>query len=272
MMSHSRLLDSTPSAIITVSGAEKKIYKNGQIFINDGDNFEIRLFNPLQTKIGVSITFNGINKNDGLLVLRPGEDITLDRFLGEKKKMKYETYTIDGNNSTAVKAVAQNGLVEFKFFKEKSYNEIYRGFTTVSTCNNNSSIYSKGSYTTTGSIDYQNIYYSDYVAENLDKNIDYTQYDADMAFNTQLSASMNTRSKKIETGRIESGPKSNQELKTVDVDFETSSFHTITYQLKPNSQKPVDIQEVRNYCSKCGYRIRKSSWLYCPSCGCQINE
>lgn len=271
MMSHSRMLDSTPSAIVTVAGAEKKIYQNGQIFINDGDNFEIRLFNPLQTKIGVSIMFNGINKNDGLLVLRPGEDITLDRFLGEKKKMKYETYTIDGDNSAAVKATAQNGLVEFKFFKEKSYNEIYRGFTTFST-NNNSRCYSKGCCTTTSSLDSQNINYSEYVAENTAQNIDYSQYFADMTFNTQLSASMNTRSKKIETGRIESGPKSNQELKTVDVDFESSSFHTITYQLKPNSQKPVDIQEVRNYCSKCGYRIRKSSWVYCPSCSQKIDE
>jgi len=267
MMSHVRLLDLNPSAIITIAGAEKKIYQNGQIFINDGENFEIRLFNPLNLKIGVSITFNGINKNDGLLVLRPGEDITLDRFLGEKKKMKYETYTIDGDNAAAVKAAAQNGLVEFKFFKEKSY----KGFATFSTSNYNTRCYSKGCYTTTSSLDSKNINYSECVCENLYQNIDYSQYVSDMTFNSQLSASMNTRSKKIETGRIESGPKSNQELKTVDVDFETTSFHSITYQLKPNSQKSVDIQEVRNYCSKCGYRIRKASWAFCPNCGLPID-
>ena len=62
-MAHMRLLDREPSAIITVAGSEKKIYQNGQIFINDGDNFEIRFFNPLQEKIGISITFNGIQKN-----------------------------------------------------------------------------------------------------------------------------------------------------------------------------------------------------------------
>jgi nicotinic acid mononucleotide adenylyltransferase len=47
-MAHMRLLDREPSAIITVAGSEKKIYQDGQIFINDGDNFEIRFFNPLQ--------------------------------------------------------------------------------------------------------------------------------------------------------------------------------------------------------------------------------
>ena len=128
-MAHMRMLDKEPSAIITTNGNERKVYQDGQIFINDGENFEIRFFNPLQEKIGVEIIFNGIKKNDGLLVLRPGEDITLDRFLEKKKKMKYETYTIDGGSESAVKAAELNGLVEFKFYKEK------RGYTTF-TINN----------------------------------------------------------------------------------------------------------------------------------------
>jgi rubrerythrin len=73
---------------------------------------------------------------------------------------------------------------------------------------------------------------------------------------------------KVETGRIEKGPESSQEIKTVDAEFVTIPFHTITYQMKPNSAKPTtNITEIRNYCTECGYRIRKSTWKFCPKCG-----
>ena len=47
-MAHYRMTDKLPSAIITVNGNEKKIYEGNQIFLQNGDNFEIRFFNPLQ--------------------------------------------------------------------------------------------------------------------------------------------------------------------------------------------------------------------------------
>jgi hypothetical protein len=279
MSKHTRLLDREPSAIICVDGNEKKIYNGNFVFLNDGDNFQIRLFNPCSEKIGIEILFNGQKKNDGLLVLKPGEDITLDRFLGEKKKMRYETYLIDGNNKSAVEAAALNGLVEFKFYKEKNYNHVYYSsstgtlhtglphFTNSSTSDYNCSSNYKSvsrSYCSSGNkykspgvftqdLDKSdNIAYSEYVAENLDKNIGYSEYVAE---------------NKVETGRIEKGPESNQNLTKVDVEFESNPFHVITYQLKPNSHKPVEIVEIRNYCVKCGYRLRKNNWKYCPSCG-----
>lgn len=265
-MSHYRMLDHEPSAIITVAGSEKKIYQGGQIFINDGENFEIRFFNPLQEKIGVEIIFNGIKKNDGLLVLRPGEDITLDRFLGEKKKMKYETYTIDGDSKSAVKAAELNGLVEFKFYKEKiNYGCGFITFTNNNFNFNSPTYTSPGVYgTSTTASGYYNTNGIN-LTGSIGASTDSFFYDAQ-----PLKRTKSLKSKKVETGRIEKGPESNQDLKTVDVEFDLTPFHTINYLLKPNSQKPTEITEVRQYCTKCAYRIRKQSWKFCPKCSFEI--
>jgi len=239
------MLDQEPSAIVTVNGSEKKIYQNGQIFLNNGENFEIRFFNPLQEKIGIEIIFNGQKKNDGLLVLNPGQDITLDRFLGENKKMRYETYTIDSNNSAAVQAAALNGLVEFKFYKEKINNSntwtgVYNNYFCCRVITSPSYTGSPPTYST---------------------NTTYSSSDSDFNSYATLDSV-----KSVETGRVEKGPESNQNLSTVDVNFEIFPFHTISYQLKPNSQLS-DLKEIRQYCTGCGYRLRKQNWRYCPSCG-----
>jgi len=253
-MSHYRMRDREPSAIITVAGSEKKIYQDGQIYLKNGENFEIRFFNPLQFKIGVEILFNGIKKNDGILVLNPGEDVTLDRFLGEKKKMKFDTYTIDGNNDAAVKAAALNGLMEFRFYKEKNicdwnYTGTSTGgvshFTNCGNCGNYTSIIDDG-------------------------NIGIGTTNPSSTFNCNCITESILESK-LETGRVEKGPESNQDLNIVDADFESFAFHTINYQLKPNSHKPIQIQEIRQYCHQCSYRIRKKHWKYCPSCGNKLD-
>jgi len=282
---HYRLTDKIPTAIITVGGNEKKIYEGNQVFLNDGDNFEIRFFNPLQEKIGVEILFNGQSKNEGLLVLRPGEDITLDRFIGEKKKMKFDTYTIDGGDSVAVKAAEINGLVEFKFYKENAFTTTYNpyynkenAFTTTYNpyynLNSGTNTYGSRGIVTIDSVTIDNISdnisyssYSDYIAENLTQDINYSGYLADSTTIAGNPKGTRNKSFKKETGRVEKGPDSTQEMKTVDANFNIISFHSINYQMKPNSQKQTSVTEVRNYCSQCSYRIRKTTWKFCPKCG-----
>lgn len=265
-MAHYRMQDRLPSAIVTAGGSEKKVYEGNSIFFNKGDNFELRFFNPLQEKIGVEIIFNGQKKSDGLLVVNPGEDITLDRFLDDKKKMVFDTYNIDANNPAAVAAAALNGIVNINFFKEKYSNQWesrsyfsqgvngtagYPGscvWTTIS--NSNSRVYPRVycSSTSTTSGDFK-----DYIAESRDKTIDYSEYIAESL---------------TETGRIEKGDVSNQNLNVVDIQFESVTFHSIQYHLKPTSTKGYTrTSEIRNYCPRCNYRLRKQSWIYCPKCG-----
>ena len=123
-MTHYRMQDNMPSAIIlaknprTSSLDELKSYQSNTIYLNNGDEFQIRLFNPLREKIGVQIGMNG-DLSQSLLVLNPGEDVTLDRFLDDKSKMLFETYVYDASNKAAANAVAENGNIQVNFFKEK---------------------------------------------------------------------------------------------------------------------------------------------------------
>lgn len=204
--------------------------------------------------------------------------------------MKFDTYHIDGNNDVAVEAAAKNGLVEIKFYKEEQvYNS--RGFSTFTTSNCNTRHYDYATLRNTGMVfsspgifsqetdmsfsddNTTNAYYSatldscdagdlsDYVCEST-SDVDYND------FVNEHTKSL--KSKKLETGRVEKGEESNQTLKTEDVTFSYNPFHTLIYEMKPISTKPQNINEVRNYCPMCKYRIRKSNWNYCPKCSAEL--
>jgi membrane protease subunit (stomatin/prohibitin family) len=76
--------------------------------------------------------------------------------------------------------------------------------------------------------------------------------------------------KSIETGRIEKGDSSDQLFETVNGNFSTFATSAITIKLLPESQKPVEVSTLRNYCTNCGTRSKKQSWKFCPNCGEKI--
>ena len=166
-MTHNKMLDRQPSVSITRNQNELKVYQGNIVYLNDGDNFELRFFNPTNFKVGVEILFNSVPKGDAFLVLNPGQDLILDRFLDEQRKMIFETYVVDGNNEKAVEAIQQNGLITFNFYKEYYNSHIYQNnevninynyppkpqnYNTYSTTRSNfSGIYTKGLQGTKGS-------------------------------------------------------------------------------------------------------------------------
>lgn len=296
-MTHYKMLDRAPSVLITSNRNELKVYQDNIVYLNNGDNFELRFFNPLKDKIGVEIIFNGIKKGDSFLVLNPGQDITLDRFLDEKRKMLFETYKVDGNNAEAVKAIQDNGLITFNFYREQ-YNQRFNNPTIDVNINYNfppephnynynfnhnvkskgifggsgtlSSTTLGGSFTTLTSSNYNSRSYSPGVFLN----------ETDMSYIADLSESYSTLNNTngignvttsvttdLETGRVEKGDISNQTLKTVNLQFAQTPFHSISYKILPYSAMNQGINEVRQYCPACKYRIRKTSWKFCPSCG-----
>lgn len=287
-MAHYRMLDRFPAVVITKDRNELKMYDGNIVYLNDGDNFELRFFNPLPEKIGVEIIFNGIKKGDSFLVLNPGQDVILDRFLDEQRKMLFETYTIDGGNSAAVEAIAQNGIINFNFYKEKKSYPIYKSplnsnskpeniklksssFNDWNKTNKNSKIY-EDNHTSNWSMDYLGT--ANAVSTTTTTTDSYFSYvGLDLGDVTTGNISNNYLNLKqdsinmVETGRIEMGDVSSQELKTVELQFDTIPFHTITYKMIPFSNKPKEIAEIRQYCPECGYRLRKASWKFCPKCG-----
>lgn len=290
-MTHYKMLDRVPSVMITSNKNELKVYQGNEVYLNNGDNFELRLFNPLNEKIGVEIIFNGVKKGDSYLVLNPGQDVTLDRFLDEQRKMVFETYTVDGNNNSAMKAIEQNGLITFNFYKEyyRSNFRIYYNDVNINynfppnPFHYNSTSFSQKSkgvrgtncvngsigspmYNTTNNINYGILSqesFTNITTTSFTSNASYTTSDA--SFNSSLSLP-----KTIETGRVEKGDMSNQQLRQVNTEFQNDVFHTISYRMLPYSSKNQNINEIRQYCSHCGYRLRKQSWNYCPKCGSEV--
>ena len=87
----------SPTCDISVNGQKRKLYgKNkNKVYLHNGDNFQLKFFNPLQERIGVQLCMNGIKVDNDLLVLNPGQEITIERFIGTNNKLTFNAYDID---------------------------------------------------------------------------------------------------------------------------------------------------------------------------------
>jgi len=276
----------------------KKIYLNNKVYLTNNQEFLIELFNPTQNSVLAEIKVNGNNATGNGLILRPGERFYLDCFVGDKRKFLFKTYEIE-NTSESLNATANNGIVEVSFYKERivprshgsisgnsitilgnnpytnTYTDLnkYKSNSTLSTTAtwtiNNSSSNNINVSNTSSLGNISNCYYSsnsdntihygDYLAEKLDSSISYADYLAE-----------NIEPKTTETGRVEKGNKSNQKFEAVSMDFESYSFHKISYQILPESKKPIETKELKkNFCSECGNKL-KGTEKFCPSCGTRI--
>jgi hypothetical protein len=82
----------------------------------------------------------------------------------------------------------------------------------------------------------------------------------------KLSKSV-TRSKSVETGRVEKGNISEQKFGHDYSTFNTYWTWETTWKILPESRKPVLANEIKVFCTNCGTRQKKSSHKFCPNCG-----
>lgn len=271
---------STPSAFIVDSKdrGRKKIYLNSKVYLDNNQEFLIELYNPTQNSVLTDIKINGNVASGNGLILKPGQRFYLDCFVGDKRKFIFKTYEVEDSNES-LNAIAKNGCVEISFFKEKvQYNRFntFNGnlmdhhpmITTIADSYPINSTYtSNGLY----SDNMKSINYSDYLAQNTDKNVDYSDYlmkSNSKSFGNVLRSS--SLSVSTETGRIEKGDVSQQKFESVNMEFETYCINKISYQILPNSKKPIETKEVetfknQNFCSNCGTNVK--GMRFCPSCG-----
>ncbi len=260
----------------------KSIKKDNKIYLKDGQNFEIELFNPLTESVLAEIKVNGKSVSSSGLVLRPGERFYLDCFIDDKKKFVFKTYEVE--NSEEVKdAISKNGIVEVFFYKEETlkinnwktvihpvierhyypvypwYNPYwYYGGSTITIGGTSPTIYTSnglmnGTTTTNANLLINGNTNTAFYSSNLDlTNINTSNY-----------------SSKIETGRVEKGEKSKQQFQEVDMNFESYYISSVMYKILPESQKPIETKEIKkevNFCSKCGRKSQKDE-NFCPQCG-----
>ena len=86
-------------AKIAVNKSLLKEYSNSSndriVYMNDGTEFQIQIFNPYSYTIGVSFSFNEKSGsysswNEQLLVVKPGQRVWLERYLNDEAKLLFE--------------------------------------------------------------------------------------------------------------------------------------------------------------------------------------
>ena len=275
---------SAPQSFITKDKHRLKQHID-TVYLNNGDEFEVELFNPTLTKILAKIEMNGNSIGNGI-ILRPGERIFLERYLDEAKKFLFETYEVDGNDGDVKRAIMKNGDVSVKFYEEQRPTT----FGTVTyqpwygtTLSNNLSGSSTGiaTITTTGG------YFNPTSTTNLNVNSTFTSGNTAF-FNSNVSNTMGgsttytrtlndavlnniseprKKDKKTETGRVEKGSNSDQSFVTDYTNFSTYPITTNWWKILPNSQKLLTKEDLVTYCTECGVRRKKDTHKFCPQCG-----
>jgi hypothetical protein len=255
--------DDKPCAYITKN--KQRIKQFGQnVYLKDGSEFEIELYNPSRNTVLSKIKINGNFISGGGIILRPGERVFLERYLDVRRKFKFETYSVDPTNET-MNAIANNGDVEILFYEEEDIIDVRlnsypwtNDYTYI-----NRDINTGGSYPRYG----VTFTTSNTVINSADANINLTSLNTS---NDTVSRSFAKKSKSIETGRVEQGSSSDQSFKTVSKNFNSWTVSTSVWKLLPESQRPVEKRDLIEKCPRCSTKVKKSSWKFCPECGYQL--
>jgi hypothetical protein len=233
-------------AFISVGRNRLKQYDKNTVYLENGKEFQIELFNQKTNKVLAKIKMNGNYISSSGIVLKPGQRVFIERFLDEAKKFKFETYNVENSKET-IEAVAKNGLVEIEFYDEYVAPQYY----------NYPFFYGLGSTCTIGN----SINYTSTNTTNINSTIN--------SNNSSLNCySVSVGESTFETGRVEGGSTSNQSFTYDDSTYNSWTSNVVTWKILPISQKPYETEDlIKRYCGSCGKKITKTTWRFCPSCG-----
>ncbi len=246
--------------IVNPEDRGRRPIKKGNVYLENGEEFEIELFNPLKTNILADIRINGDSISEGGLILKPGRREYLDCFVDDGRKFKFDTYKVE-DSKEAKEATSNNGVLEIVFYKEDVLK--YSGWNNRINLTPPTVIREHHWYPYRPSVPYTypNIWYGGTYGNSgafggtttitttvgsmgtLESgSFGVSSDDIGMANSQCYSASL---SADIETGRVEKGDESSQTFTTIDMDFEETQIHSITYKLLPVSQQPLEVKKTK---------------------------
>jgi hypothetical protein len=242
------------SAYIALNRNRLRSYEKS-VYLKDGSNFEIELFNGETVNVLAKIWINGHPISNSGLLLKPGQRFFLDRFIDSNNKFLFETYKVDATIETA-SAIANNGLIKVEFYKESQLT-VPKWSTGIDwTWRPNFMYYGSGNPYTIPVSSVNNVSFVNTSSNTLNG----------LSGEISFTSSIDTENS-VETGRVEKGDSSDQSFESTIGQYEYISFKTCEWKILPESTKPVEVSKIRNYCSECGTRIKKQTWKFCPSCG-----
>lgn len=250
---------SNPQAFITKRKQRIKQF-DGQVYLNDGEEYEIEIFNPQPNHILAKIKIDNTFLSGGGIVLRPGERVFLERFLDSNNKFVFRTYEV-GKEAVNVGAIDNNGYVEIQFFSEWKQNNGYWTSNSGTLNLNNNITYTTGT-------PYQ------YLGTTIPTSGTSTTFYTNSLTSTNTLAGPNIRTfvdksnNKIETGTTEKGGSSNQKFTQSNKEFYSYSFHNVAWRILPTSTKQYHKEDLGVlYCGECGAKRKKDTHKFCPHCG-----
>ena len=256
------------SAHIALNRNRLRSYEKS-VYLKDGSNFEIELFNGETVNVLAKIWINGHPISNSGLLLKPGQRFFLDRFIDSNNKFLFETYKVDATIETA-SAIANNGLIRVDFYRESQLT-VPKWSTGIDwTWRPNYTYYGSGNPYTIPVSSVNNVGFvnsSSNTVNGMSGEISFTSSTVDGIKGSNGPAGEPGEPGLIETGRVEKGDSSAQSFESTVGEYEYISFKTCEWKILPESTKPVEVSKIRNYCSECGTRIKKQTWKFCPSCG-----
>jgi hypothetical protein len=273
----------TPCAYI--SKDRKRLKQFGQtVYLNNGDEFQLELFNPSSTTVLAKIKLDGSYISGGGIVLKPGQRVFLERYLDDARKFKFETYEVDGTSNEVLDAIAGNGDVVIDFFdeyKQPVWNNpiTYVGGSfggPIHTYSSNPFNINGSTTTTNGNVSFTSSSNTAGVNFNTASSNTFGWANLRSATSRLKKSKGNSRSEvtmdmlsmdSIETGRVEKGGSSDQSFQTVNKTFNHHTCASSVWKILPVSQKVYEKQDLKVYCSNCGKKRKKDSDKFCSSCG-----
>ena len=205
-----------------------KEYDNRTVYLKDGDEYQIQLFNPHDKEIAARVYIDNVPLSNNIII-KPGERIWLERYTDKPNKFKFATYTVD-SDPEALKAISHNGEIKVEFYNRKTtvytYYEPNFQFYSYSTC-----------------------------------------YSSNLTASSTTTPITTSYTAPIETGRTEAGDHSDQSFYSVNMEFEVFPFTIETIKILPESQRLHTKEDLKKvYCPDCGRKL-KEKYKYCPYCG-----
>ncbi len=273
-------------AKIAVNKSLLKEYSSSEysrvVYLNNGDEFQIQLFNSTNGVIAAKIFLDGAELSD-MLVLRPAERVWLERYLDTPRRFKFSTYEVEETEEAKeIVKRAKNGEVKIEFYRVKTYRTPSRFSVTSITNYPDTYIYCNTNDVSPSSYEVSGI-----ATNNADctvlgcESINYVNCNCDVTPSSALFCSNNSattysvsasvnKNTTMETGRVEEGGYSNQKFSYVDYDFENYPFKIETIQILPLSRKPYTSEDLqKRYCSNCGRKLSPKH-KFCPYCGTKV--
>ena len=250
---------SNPQAFITKRKQRIKQFE-GQVYLNDGDEYEIEIFNPTPTHILAKIKIDNEYLSGGGIVLRPGERIFLERFLDSNNKFVFRTYEV-GKEAVNAGALANNGYVKIEFYQEQPKLNSYPSYP-------NRTIYNDGIFRGNVGLGYSGTTYTTNTLGNSTFTTSGTNLTTSTAYLNNVTPTSMVSSNKVETGLTEKGGSSNQTFTQSNKEFYSYSFHNVAWRILPTSTKQYHKEDLGVlYCGECGAKRKKDTHKFCPHCG-----